>query len=80
MLHESALWDKLPEKMHRVTGEMLNKTVEYSLKNRGTVLVQFNLTLSYVIEQLNEHFENLIAHSFPEIITITNFFSNFLVE
>lgn len=74
MLHESALWDKLPEKMHRVTGEMLNKTVECSLKNRGTVLVQFNLTLSYVIEQLNEHFENLICNSFPEIMTITNFF------
>ena len=74
MLHESALWDKLPEKMHRVTGEMLNKAVECYLKNRGTVLVQFNLTLSYVIEQLNEHFENLISNSFPEIMTITNFF------
>lgn len=74
MLHESALWDKFPEKMHRVTGEMLNKAVECSLKNRGTVLVQSNLTLSYVIEQLNEHFENLIANLFPEIMTITNFF------
>jgi len=74
MLHESVLWDKLPEKMHRATGQMLNKPVECSLKNRGMVLVQSNLALSYVIEQLNEHFENLVANLFPEIRTITNFF------
>lgn len=72
MLHESALWDKLPEKMYRVTGEMLNKAVE-----RIGVRCLFNLSnlaLSYVIEQLNEHFENLIANLFQEIMTITNFF------
>lgn len=54
----------------------VNKAVECSLKNRGSVLVtQSKLALSYVIEQLNEHFENLIANLFPEIMTIIIFFS-----